>query len=114
MGPRNRGQVDRFAILIVSWHSVPLVITEAVLYTNDDPVQRPLVRNCGRIQGRLECGTAGTYHRLVKTTPNPKATKKSKGELVGPPPPPPEADVVGPGGPDEVAVGDDMADDVEG
>ena len=30
------------------------------------------------------------YHRFVKTTPNPRATKKSKGELWGPPPPPPE------------------------
>lgn len=28
-----------------------------------------------------------TYHRFVNTTPKPKATKKSKGELVGPPPP---------------------------
>lgn len=50
----------------------------------------------------------------MKTTANPKATKKSRGELVGPPPPPPEADVVGPGGADEVAVLDDMADEVEG
>lgn len=24
-----------------------------------------------------------TYHRLVKTTPNPRATKNSRGELVG-------------------------------
>lgn len=24
-----------------------------------------------------------THHRLVNTTPNPRATKKSKGELVG-------------------------------
>ncbi len=35
---------------------------------------------------------AGPYQRLVKTTPKPKATKKSRGELVGPlllePPPP--------------------------
>lgn len=30
-----------------------------------------------------------TYHRLVKTTPKPSATKNSNGELVGPPPPPP-------------------------
>lgn len=30
-----------------------------------------------------------TYQRFVNTTPNPRATKKSKGELVGPPPPPP-------------------------
>ena len=54
-----------------------------------------------------------TYQRLVKTTPNPRATKKSRGELVGPPPPP-ELDVVGPGGADEVAVGDDIGDEVEG
>jgi hypothetical protein len=25
----------------------------------------------------------GTYHKFVKTTPNPRATKKSNGELVG-------------------------------
>jgi len=29
-----------------------------------------------------------TYHRFVKTTPKPRATKKSRGELVGPPLPP--------------------------
>ena len=34
------------------------------------------------------------YHRFVKTTPKPSATKKSKGELVGPPPPPPELGTV--------------------
>lgn len=50
----------------------------------------------------------------MKTTPKPKATKKSRGELVGPPPPPPELDVVGPAGADEVWVGVDMADEVEG
>jgi hypothetical protein len=33
--------------------------------------------------------SAFTYHRFVKTTPKPRATKKSSGELVGPPPPPP-------------------------
>ena len=33
-----------------------------------------------------------TYHRFVNTTPNPNATKKSNGELVGPPPPPPLLD----------------------
>lgn len=30
-----------------------------------------------------------TYHKFVKTTPNPNATKNNNGELVGPPPPPP-------------------------
>ena len=32
---------------------------------------------------------AQAYHKFVNTTPKPKATKKSNGELVGPPPPPP-------------------------
>ena len=41
----------------------------------------------------------------MKTTPKPRATKKSKGELVGPPPPPEPADVVAAGGPMEVADG---------
>ena len=27
------------------------------------------------------------YHKFVKTTPKPNATKNSRGELVGPPPP---------------------------
>lgn len=31
----------------------------------------------------------------MKTTPNPSATKKSRGELVGPPPPPPELPLLG-------------------
>jgi hypothetical protein len=31
--------------------------------------------------------TPTIIHKFVKTTPNPKATKKSSGELVGPPPP---------------------------
>ena len=38
-----------------------------------------------------------TYHRFVKTTPKPSATKKSKGELVGPPPPPLAGDDVAAG-----------------
>ena len=33
-------------------------------------------------------------HKLVKTTPNPRATKNSSGEL-GPEPPPPLPDAVG-------------------
>ena len=41
----------------------------------------------------------------MKTTPKPRATKKSKGELVGPPPPPEPADVVAAGGPMEVGDG---------
>ena len=44
-----------------------------------------------------------TNHKLVNTTPKPKATKKRRGELVGPPPPPLLELVVGPGGADDVA-----------
>ena len=44
-----------------------------------------------------------TYHRLVNTTPNPKATKKSNGELVGPLPLLPPELVVGSGGAADVA-----------
>lgn len=51
------------------------------------------------------------YHKLVKTTPNPNATKKSNGELVGPglPPPPAGAEDVAAGGP-EVDVEDIVPD----
>ncbi len=38
-----------------------------------------------------------TYHKFVNTTPKPSATKKSKGELVGPPPPPLAGDDVAAG-----------------
>ena len=51
-----------------------------------------------------------TYHRFVKTTPKPRATKKRRGELVGPgllPLALPE--VVAEGGPEEV-VEDMMVD----
>jgi hypothetical protein len=47
-----------------------------------------------------------SHHRFVKTTPNPSATKNSKGELVGPPPPPPppEAEEEAAGGAVDVTV----------
>ena len=51
----------------------------------------------------------------MNTTPKPKATKKSSGELVGPPPPPPPPppdDGVGTGGVSAVEVGAD--DDIVG
>ena len=54
---------------------------------------------------------SSTYHRFVNTTPKPKATKKRRGELVGPPPPPPVLDVVGAGGAEEVALGADIVDE---
>lgn len=51
------------------------------------------------------------YHRFVKTTPNPRATKNSSGELVGPLLPPLSLLPVGVGDPLAAAdVVDDMAD----
>lgn len=57
------------------------------------------------------CGTMwavdpwfATYHKLVKTTPKPRATKKSSGELVVELPPPPPDEVVVALGVVEVAV----------
>jgi hypothetical protein len=35
---------------------------------------------------RRDLSVRRAYHRFVKTTPKPRATKKSSGELVGPPP----------------------------
>jgi len=49
---------------------------------------------------------AASYQRFVKTTPKPKATKKSSGELEFPPPPPPPP-------PAPVGVGDAVGDDAE-
>lgn len=46
---------------------------------------RPLVVLFGLQHGHRR----PAYHRLVKTTPNPSATKNNSGELVPPPPPPP-------------------------
>jgi hypothetical protein len=49
----------------------------------------------------------------VNTTPKPKATKKSKGELVGPPPPPPlGAELVAAGAVVEVEGASDIDDEV--
>ena len=78
--------------------SVSLVIAEAVFDTHNNPnatVNQPAVEDSDRV---VE-GTNPTHHRFVNTTPKPKATKNSSGELVGPPPPPPPP-------PPEFEVGD--------
>lgn len=49
----------------------------------------------------------------MNTTPKPKATKKSKGELVGPPPPPPlGTELVAAGTVVEVEGASDIDDEV--
>ena len=63
----------------------------------------------------LNCGPITTHQRFVKTTPNPKATKNRRGELLPPPPPPPDVveDAAG-AGDVGVAVPDNNVRDDEG
>jgi hypothetical protein len=72
-----------------------LVVAEAVLYTDDNPERVNQETAMGDEQ-------AVTYHRFVKTTPKPSATKNNRGELELPPPLPVEPVGVADG--DEVAV----------
>jgi hypothetical protein len=57
---------------------------------------------------RLNLACYWTYHRFVKTTPKPRATKKRRGELVGLVLFSGGGLVVAAGGPAEVVVGVDM------
>ena len=68
--------------------SVPLVIAEAIFDTHDNPnetVNQRTVEDSDSVAAWIN----PTHHRFVNTTPKPRATKKSRGELVGPPDPPP-------------------------
>lgn len=53
------------------------------------PRRTHLVFAVGIDKNHIILSFRATYHRFVNTTPKPKATKNSRGELVGPPPPPP-------------------------
>ena len=65
--------------------SIALVIAKTIFDANNDPEAvvsfRPEARKNER--GKLSAKDI-THQRFVNTTPNPKATKKSNGELVGP------------------------------
>jgi len=69
--------VDRLSIFSQCHLSVAAVVSEAVLDTNDNPVRLSVFEI-------LRDRQADDYQRLVKTTPKPRATKNSSGELVGP------------------------------
>lgn len=78
MRSRHLCQVDGFAILAYGAHcAISLVVTEAVLYAYNDPAQ------CMSADVRLGDSQCRPYHKLVKTTPKPNATKNSRGELPG-------------------------------
>jgi hypothetical protein len=85
-------QIDWVACLFAAQLAVSLIVSETVLNTNNDPVN--YVRARFFLFLTEECvmaqfSDAPTYHKLVKTTPKPSATKNSSGELVAPEPPPP-------------------------
>jgi hypothetical protein len=71
------GKIDGVAARVGAQRSVPLVVSEAVLDANDNPAR-----------SAVKSGERETNQRLVKTTPKPRATKKSSGELLELPGPP--------------------------
>ena len=79
-----------------------MIVSETVLDSNDDPETGKYHRRDGYDNG------IATYHKFVKTTPKPRATKNKSGELVGPPPPDDAADVVAAGAETDVALDVDI------
>ena len=85
MCTRHCTQIDRLAIFTGLQLTVTLIVSEAVFDANNDPAvvvsgfQSRLMHDPQGVDVTTE-----TYQRFVKTTPKPNATKKSKGELVGP------------------------------
>jgi hypothetical protein len=79
---RSSGQVvkvdgiDRFT---VPEGAIARIVSKAVLDSDNDPLIK--VSFTFGLRWNRSCAT---NHKLVKTTPKPKATKKSSGELVGP------------------------------
>lgn len=83
MRPGHIFQGQRLAIFAEAG-AVARVVAEAVLDTDDDPVA--LVRTCfggkaARGRGGGSRQSSASHHRLVNTTPKPRATKKRRGEL---------------------------------
>jgi hypothetical protein len=64
-----------------------LIISKTVLDADNNPIAAMSCKSLPGINHRETILV--TYHKFVKTTPNPRATKKRSGELLGPPPPPP-------------------------
>lgn len=100
MSPRHGDQIDWFAGFLVPELAVLSIVAEAVFNANDDPSE---VSKCPDISHR-----ESTHHKLVKTTPKPRATKNKRGELVGLllPSPPEWPVVVAPGA--ALVVAEDM------
>ena len=75
---RDGDHVDWIAIFILLLSSIALVVAKTVFHTDNDPV------NLVSKWATFWVMAIGLYQRLVNTTPKPRATKKRRGELVGP------------------------------
>ena len=83
MRARHVVEGDGFSILASHPHlTVASIVSEAVLNADDNPVR------CVKMTRMLAAGEAArhgdkmsAHQRFVKTTPKPRATKKSSGEL---------------------------------
>jgi hypothetical protein len=85
-------EIDRVDILAISKSTIACIVSKAVLDSDDNPSHKCQSTKEGK--ERLTASSSRristhpiTYHKFVKTTPNPSATKNSSGELVGPFPP---------------------------
>lgn len=67
-------EIDCIRVFSIHALSIALVVSKAVFDADDDPGLG--VNRC--LDGGREMDA---YHKFVKTTPKPRATKKSKGEL---------------------------------
>jgi hypothetical protein len=74
-------EVDRINFFSISNGTIACIVSKAVLDTNNNPSIDVSFRVANSVP------TLNAHHKFVKTTPNPRATKNSRGELVGPPPP---------------------------
>jgi hypothetical protein len=87
---RHSHEIDGLTIFAECALTITLVVAETILHTDNDPRQRS-----EGAEGRAR--TKDIYHKFVKTTPKPRATKNRRGELVGPLPPLDEPVVVAAG-----------------
>jgi hypothetical protein len=74
MRARHNGEVDWVAIGVCAECTIALIVAEAVFNANNDP-------NRSTIETEQWAVATVTYHRFVKTTPKPNATKNNSGEL---------------------------------
>lgn len=83
MGSGHVLERHRLTIFIGESSAIASIVSEAVLNSDDNPVSTVQLET-GPARGPR--ASIQTYQRLVKTTPKPRATKKSNGELLLLPP----------------------------